>query len=149
MYNNLEKICGFYVSKEHLVAMLVPYIYNSLKNECRIETFFEEDLEEILSKIKFGEEFEYQKLNDVDWKALRKSELSQKFESDNNILIVAGSKDFITRLNSIILNFHTNFTLVNCYDLNELNSNLLEVKEEYSKILSTKGIEEIEKLYTV
>lgn len=149
MYDVNEKICNFYVSREHLVTALIPYIYNNLKNENKIETFFEDDLEEILNKINLNLNYDRNILNTVDWKNLKREELSKKFESENNIVIVAGKSDFIKRLNSIIVNFHTNFTLVNCYDLNEIAGNYMEILNKYSKVLSTKGIEDVKKLFTV
>lgn len=149
MYDVNEKICNFYVSKEHLVTALIPYIYNNLEYENKIETFFEEDLENILNKINLNINFNKSILNSVDWKNLKIEELSKKFNSENNIIIVAGKSSFINRLNSIIVNFHTNFTLVNCYDLNEIKENYTEILNKYGKVLSTKGIEEINKLFIV
>ena len=110
---------------------------------------FEENLEEILNKINLNSNYDKNILNIVDWKNLKREELSKKFESENNIIIVAGKSDFINRLNSIIVNFHTNFTLVNCYDLNEIEENYMEILNKYGKVLSTKGIEDIKNLFTV
>lgn len=149
MCDTKEKICCFYVSKEHLVTMLIPYICNCLNNGNNIETFFEENLVEIINKINLNNLHKKKILESVDWKKLNREELSKKFESENNIIIVAGKNDFIERLNNIIINFHTNFTLVNCYELSEIEKMDVQKINKYDKILSTKGIARVEEIFTI
>lgn len=148
MYKS-DMICSFYISEPHLVAILIPYIYKNLNAENKIETFFEEDLEDIFNKINLGDNFDKEKFKTIDWKKLKQEELSNKFESNTNIIIVAGKSDFINHINRLILNFHTNFTLVNCYNIKALDKNMGNVIEEYDKVLYTSGIEEIKEIYMV
>lgn len=148
MYKS-DMICSFYISEPHLVAILIPYIYKNLKEENKIETFFEEDLEDVFNKINLGTNFDKSKFKNIDWKKLKQEELSKKFESDTNIVIVAGKTDFINHINRLILNFHTNFTLVNCYNIKDLDKNIGNVIEEYGKVLYTSGIEEISEIFSV
>ena len=148
MYKS-DMICSFYISEPHLVAILIPYIYKNLKEENKIETFLEEDLEEVFNQINLGTNFDKNEFKDIDWKKLRQEELSKKFESDTNIVIVAGKTDFINHINRLVLNFHTNFTLVNCYNIKELDKNIGNVIEEYGKVLYTSGIEETSEIFSV
>lgn len=148
MYKS-DMICSFYISEPHLVAILIPYIYKNLNAENKIETFFEEDLEDIFNKINLGDNFDREKFKNIDWKKLKQDELSNKFESNTNIIIVAGKSDFINHINRLILNFHTNFTLVNCYNIKDIDKNIGNVIEEYDKVLYTSGIEEIKEIYMV
>lgn len=154
MYNLEDKICAFSVNEFHLAVMLMPYIYESVNENKNIVTFFEKDLEDIYEKV-INTNTSYwkdrNKLDSIDWKKLEASRLSEKFENNLNadIVIVAGKKDFIKRINSLVLNFHTNFTLVNCYEVDDFNDGFETIIKEYSKILCTKGIKEIEELYLV
>ena len=149
MYKGSDKICSFYISEAHLVAILIPYIYKNIEEGNKIETFFEDDLEEIFKKINLSNAFDKREFNVIDWKKLKQEELSKKFESDTDIIIVGGKMDFINHINRLVLNFHTNFTLVNCYNVNDLENNIKCVMEEYEKILYTSGVEEIGEVFTV
>lgn len=148
MYKN-ERVCAFYISEEHLTAIIIPYIYARLKEGKRIETFFEKDIEEIFNKINIEKVYKREVFKGVDFKELRQEELSKKFKNEKDIIIVAGKSDFINHINRLVLNFHTNFTLVNCYNLKELDKNISGIIEEYGKVLYTSGVEEIGELFTV
>lgn len=148
MYKS-EMICGFYISESHLTTMLIPYIYKKIKEGSRIETFFEEDLEDIFSNINLENTYDREIFKAIDWKKLKSEELSSKFEGEKNIIIVAGKSNFISHINRLVLNFHTNFTLVNCYNVKELNRNISSIIEEYGKVLYTSGIEEVGETFMV
>ena len=149
MYKKSEKVCSFYISEAHLVTILIPYIYKNIEKGNKIETFFEENLEEIFNKINLGNGFNKDSFQNIDWTKLKQEELSKKFESDTDIIIVAGKMDFINHINRLVLNFHTNFTLVNCYNVKDLNSNMSDIIEQYGEVLYTSGVEEINELFTV
>lgn len=149
MYTKSEKICSFYISEAHLVAILIPYIYSKIKDGNKIETFFEEDLENVFNKINLSNEFDKDDFKEIDWKKLKQEELSKKFESDTNLIIVGGKTDFINHINRLVLNFHTNFTLVNCYNVKDLDENMSDLINEYGKVLYTSGVEEIGELFIV
>ena len=87
----------------------------------------------------------------IEWKKLQVDKISEKFKfaEENDIVIVAGKEEFVEKINRLVLNFHTNFTLVNCFEINELNKNLEEQVKKYSKILNTKGLKEIKEVYLV
>ncbi len=149
-----DKICSFNVNEFHLVTMLMPYIYDLVNEEKKIITFFEKDLRNIYNKVSNINSLYWKnkdKLDEIDWNKTEISNLSKKFENNKNynVLIVAGNKEFIERINRLVLNFHTNFTLVNCYEIDDFNENLESIVKEYGKMLSTKGIREIKELYLV
>lgn len=148
MYKS-EMICGFYISEPHLIAILIPYIYKQLKDGKKIETFFEEDLEDIFNSINLKNSFNRDVFKHVDWKKLKQEELSKKFEEDKDIILVAGKSNFINHINRLVLNFHTNFTLINCFNVKELNQNISGIIEEYGKVLYTSGIEEVGEIFMV
>ena len=146
MYRS-EMICGFYISEPHLTSMLLPYIYKKLKEGKKIETFFEENLEDIFENINMKNTFNREVFKDIDWKKLKQEELSKKFEENKDIIVVAGKSGFINNINRLVLNFHTNFTLVNCFNMKDLNNNISEIIEGYSKVLYTSGIEDVDHSY--
>jgi len=123
MYDLVEnKICSFNVNEYHLVTILMPYIYESIKETKKIVTFFEKDLRAIYEKILNTNMMFWKKrkkFDEIDWNRLEINEISKKFEDlkENDIIIVAGKDEFIERINKLILNFHTNFTLVNCFEI--------------------------------
>jgi membrane-bound lytic murein transglycosylase MltF len=148
MCNLEDKICCFNVNEYHLVTILMPYIYEEINEGKNIITIFEKDLVEIYHKvlitnIRYWNERE--KFKEIDWKKSEIDKLSEKFKNVENgtIVIVAGKNNYIERINRLILNFHTNFTLVNCFELEYFNEDLKAKVNEYYKLLNTKGIQEI------
>ena len=147
-----DKICGFNVNEFHLVTMIMPYIYDKINEGKTISTFFEKDVEEIYNKVlNISEKFWKNKdeLNKIDWKKTEINSISEKFNNEVDIVIVAGKKDFIDKINCLVVNFHTKFTLVNCYEIDDFNKNLENIVKKYDKILCTKGVREIKELYMV
>lgn len=150
MYNFEDKICSFNVNEYHLVTMLMPYIYEEVNDNKNVITFFEKDLTNVYEKILNTNSLFWKNrevLDRIDWKKLEVKELSNKLDKCKNddIIVVAGKEDFINRINRLILNFHTNFTLVNCFEIRSFEDDFEKIMNNHSKILSTKGIKEIEK----
>ncbi len=147
-----NKICGFNVNEFHLVTMIMPYIYEKINEEKTISTFFEKDVQEIYNKVlNINEKFwkNKEKLDEIDWKKTEINNISEKFNSEVDIVIVAGRKDFIDKINRLVINFHTKFTLVNCFEIDDFNKNLENIVKKYDKVLCTKGVREIKELYMV
>lgn len=149
MYCKENMICSFCVNDYHLAVMLMPYIYEAVEEEKNVVTFFDRDLVEITNKViatnkKFWEN--EKKLNKIDWKKTRFDKIAEKFENaqDNDIIIVAGKDEFIERMNRLLINFHINFTIVNCFYVSDIAKNDSFKLSDYSKILNTKGLENIE-----
>lgn len=152
MYNLEDKICGFNVNEFHLVTMTMPYIYEAINEGKKITTFFEKDLKDIYEKVlniskKYWENRE--KFDKIEWGKTDNENLSKRFENEADIIIVAGKKEYIDRINRLVINFHTKFTLVNCFEIDDFNKELENIVKEYDKILCTKGVREIKELYLV
>ena len=147
-----DKICGFNVNEFHLVTMIMPYIYETINEGKNIATFWEKDLNSIYEKIVNINSLYWknrEKFDKIDWNKTEIDKLSEKFEEESDVVIIAGSRDFINRINSLVLNFHTKFTLVNCFEIDDFNSNLENITKTYNKIICTKGIREMKELYLV
>ena len=150
MYNQEDMICSFCVNDYHLAVMITSYIYEEINQGRKIITFFDRDLEEYFKKVidtnkKFWDDEKI--FEGVDFKKTRFDKLSEKFENaqDNDIVVVSGNDDFIDRVNRLLLNFHINFTLINCFNVSDIIKNENFKISDYSKILNTKGLEKIEK----
>lgn len=154
MYNLENKICSFNVNEYHLVTILIPYIYETINEGKKVITFFEKDLNEVCEKVLNTNSLFWKNKNifkELEWGKVETNKLSEKFvdANESDIVIIAGKEEFIEKINALILNFHTNFTLVNCFEINEFNENLEMKMKNYSKILNTKGIKEIKEAYLV
>ena len=150
MYNQEDMICSFCVNDYHLVVMIVPYIYEAINEGKKVITFFDRSLDEISKKVILTNKKFWQNekiFEKVEWKKTRFDKLAEKFENVQNgdVVIVAGKDDFIDRINRLLINFHTNFTLVNCFNVSDIAKNENFKISDYSKILNTKGLEKIEK----
>jgi hypothetical protein len=148
MYNQENKICSFNVNEYHLVTILMPYIYEAINQEKKVITFFEKDLKEIYEKVLNTNSLFWRnktKFDEIDWGKLQINKLSLKFKNaeSGSIAIVAGSNKFVEKINKLISNFHTNFTIVNCFEIKEFEKSLDFNLSEYSKLLNTMGIQEL------
>ena len=147
-----DKICGFNVNEFHLVTMIMPYIYEEMNEGKKIATFWEKDLNNIYEKLVNINELYWknkEKFDKIDWGKIEVEKLSEKFVEESDIVIIAGSRKFIDRINSLVLNFHTNFTLVNCFEIDDFNNDLENITKNYNKILCTSGVRETKELYLV
>ena len=150
MYREEDKICSFCVNDYHLAVMILPYIYEVINEGRKVITFLDRDLKEISNKVIMTNKkfWESEELKKIDFEKTKFDKLSQKFENaqENDVIIVAGKDDFIERMNRLIINFHTNFTIVNCFHVSDIAKNENFKISDYAKILNTKGLEKIEKL---
>lgn len=151
MYNKENMICSFCVNEYHLAVIIIPYIYNAMNEKKKIITFFDRGIRDISMKVINTNELFWKNKNvfsDIDWDKVKFEKLAQKFENvqDNDIVIVAGKDDFIERINRLLINFHTNFTLVNCYNVKDIAKNDNFKISNYGKLLNTKGLVEIENI---
>lgn len=166
-FNNVKKICGFYVSGLHLVTMILPYINKQIQDKIKIETFFEYNLKEnvdtVLNNLIINEE-DRQKILDINWKSSKIQKylnLERKLkniinnEKEINILI-SGSQKYIKEINKMINKFleknsnkinHKYITIINCYEVSEFNDNIREILDMNEYILNTSGVHKIEEIF--
>ena len=157
--NNLTKLCNFYVSDWHLVAMLLPYINNKINEQAKIATILEREIEEnVITLVERLNLQNKEKILNLNWKI--KKETKSIFNNLENkqelIIIINGDEKFIERQNIKILRFlknnkiHNNIKIINCYEIIEFNGSIKDILEKHDKMLNTSGekdIEEFSKLY--
>lgn len=133
----IEKICSFYVSDFHLEMILVPYINKKIEEKKNIEIITERDLKEtievVVSKMNLEEKRKEEILN-LGWN--KNNELKQK----KSCLIVIGTESYINQKNKEIENMNIcNASVVNCYNFEEVQSNIENIINKYDKSLNTLG----------
>ncbi|MGN1298605.1 MAG: hypothetical protein ACI4UE_01295 [Candidatus Scatovivens sp.] len=150
MYNKLNKACAFYASYEHLVTMLISYIYGTKNNEKEIVTIFEKDLKDISDKILKNMKINTKEYKKINWNKTNINDLNIKLNKklEDKIIIVCGDNKFIRNVNMILENFDENFELINCFSIFKNEKKIQEIIKDYSKVLTTQGIEEIKKIIT-
>ena len=148
MYKQKEKICVLHASDEHLVTMLIPYIYEQIKEENKVITIFEKDFKKVAEKVLkcIKEENEVK----VDWNKTNINDLNLKLnqELNNSIIIISGENRFIENVNSLLKNINENFIIINCFNIFKNEKRISKIVEEYENILTTQGIEKIKKSIT-
>lgn len=148
MYNKNEKICLLYASEEHLVTILSSYIYGELNKEEEIITIFEKDLGKIAEKIL--KIIDISKNRNINWNRTNINALNGKLNKDlkGKTIIVFGDNKFVNNVNMILDNINEEFEIINCFSILKSEKSIQEIIEEYKKILTTEGIEEIKKVIT-
>lgn len=156
---NIKKLCNFYVSDLHLSVMLLPYLNKQINEDVEITTIFEkikkEDIEIILDKINIKNK---EKILNLNW-FNSDNDNYEKIENiiDKNIknnkkitIIIGGNKNYILENNKKIYNYFSKnniekkeVKIINCYNVEEVGTNMKSIVEEYDGILNTSGEVEI------
>lgn len=136
-----QKICSFYVSDYHLEMMLVPYINKKIENNENVTIETEKDLKEtmqtLLSRVNIKEENK-QKILNLGWEQNQNNNIM----SDTNTIII-GSKKYIEDINNKILNSNVNnVNVVDCYDFEEVKSEIDNIVDDHNGSLNTLGFKE-------
>lgn len=155
--NQLEKICGFYVSNWHLATMLLPYINSKIDNGANVITILEnnivENIKTLVEKLNLKNEDEilnirWQNVSSkkyTDIEAILNNEISSNFE---NIILINGSKDYIEK-NNLNIKKWTNknstkfIKIVNLFEVTDFNNNILGILDSHDRVLNTSGEKEI------
>ncbi len=146
----IKKICSFYVSDWHMITMLLPHVNKAINDETKITTILEEDYRDkikmLLSKLRLKNE---RQINRINWdKTLNiKEKINEIFKNTINgdiNIIVAGKTPYIEFVNSEIEKYLSKnntesekITIINCYNVNEIN--MREVLNKHDGILNTSG----------
>ena len=105
--NNLTKLCSFYVSDWHLVTMLLPYINKKINEQAQIATILENNVEEnvkkLVEKLNLKNKEKILKLN---WNnKLSTKEIFNNINNKEIVIIINGTRDYITRQNIKLLRY--------------------------------------------
>ena len=147
-----EKLCLFFASDYHFEMITLPYINKNLNKNKKIivvtENNLDKTIEKVLSRINLADE-ERNKLIRLDWKNNDINKLEEIKKADNEkrdtIVFVKGKEDYIDNINKNIGNFIKNgsITIIDCFDINEVQDDIFNITQKYDKILSTSGVEKL------
>jgi len=151
-----EKVCTFFVSDYHFEMVSLPYINKKLEENEDVIVLTENNLEEtiqvLLSKMNFKEERK-NKILSINWKNddfAKFKEIKRNVEKQNEFTIfIKGKENYIHNINENIKKWieeNSKIKVIDCYDMEEVGSNMDTVMASYKSILSTSGEKEIEKL---
>lgn len=153
--NNLTKLCSFYVSDWHLVTMLLPYINKKINEQAKIATILEKDIKEnvvtLVEKLNLKNK---EKILKLKWNKTKEIEKIEKLEKEQELIIfINGSKEFIEKANKKLAKYiakpliNNKIKIINCYEVMEFNSSIIEILNKHDKILNTSGEKEIEEVF--
>lgn len=170
MNNNAEtfrRVCSFYVSDWHLITMLLPYISKQVDQKVNVQTILENSIQQniqtLLSKLQIDNE---EKILQINWnsKNLLKYKSLENYmdkvteEQKQLLLIVTGTKEYISNINSNIDKYvqthqkllqskNSKIKVINCYEVMQFNDNMEEVLNKHDRVLNTSGEKEIEEVF--
>ena len=147
-----NKLCLFFASDYHFEMISLPYINESLKKNENViimtENNLDSSVDKVISSINLNEE-ERNRLTRVDWKndnldKFRKIKIANQ-EGKDTLIFVKGKENYINNMNENIENWINNneVTVVDCYDISEIQDEVSDIAKRYDKILSTSGVEKL------
>lgn len=157
--SSIKKMCSFYVSDWHLTTMLLPYVSKVVEKETKIETILEngidKNIKELISKLNMNPDTK-QKIMNINWNSSKIDEnIVKKYkqeQKEKKIILVNGTRETINHVNDILeqeLNSKEkgNVTIVNCYDVTEMEDNVQEILEQHDNIINTSGKHPIKEVF--
>lgn len=147
-----EKLCLFFASDYHFEMISLPYINENLKKNKDVVIMTENDLgnsvNKVISSINLNEE-EKNTLNKIDWKNDEFNKFKEVKNADKDgkelLIFVKGKENYINNMNKNIENWINlrNVEIVDCYDINEVQSNAGEIAKKYDNVLFSSGVEKM------
>lgn len=150
----MKKLCNFYVSDLHLSVMLLPYISKQVNEDVEITTIFEklkkENIERILDKLNVKNKNEILNINwfnsNQDTYEKIKNTIEKSIKDNKKItIIIGGTQNYVLNNNSNIVNKlqekydMSNVKIIDCYNVEELNTDMKQIVRKYDGILNTSG----------
>jgi len=139
---NIKVLSSFYVSEFHLEMIILPYIIKEIENENEVIIITENELEKsikyLITKLNI-DKYQKEDILNLDWNNKELNKIKKIDSNKNKTFFVIGSKKYINEKNrELKLN---NIKIVNCYDLEEVQDEILEIKKNSDMILNIKGEE--------
>lgn len=139
----IEKYCCFYVSNYHLEMILLPYIKKKI-DKTNIVIFTEENLQDtvkiLLNRINFKQNEKRQIFSLHYWNN-KKEEKIKELNNKEYTIIINGSLEYINKINAKINEMNIEkINIIDCYNINNKDLNISEIKQKYEKVLNTQNI---------
>lgn len=154
--NSKDKVCAFYASDYHFEMMTLPYISKKLDESKKVVILSENDLNDTINVLMERTNLKTdkkKKILNLNWNNndLEKFRtISENVKNQDEIIIfVKGKENYINNVNKNIekwIKNDVNSKVINCYDIQEIGSEMNRIMENYGTILSTSGEKAIELL---
>ena len=154
--NSKDKVCAFYASDYHFEMMTLPYISKKLDESKKVVILSENDLNDTINVLIERTNLKTDKKNKIlnlNWNNNDLEKFRMISENVKNqeetIIFVKGRENYINNVNKNIekwLENNVNSKVINCYDIQEIGSEMNRIMENYGTILSTSGEKAIELL---
>ena len=149
-----EKTCAFYASDYHFEMISLPYIEKNLEDNKDIIVLTENSLEDtmrtLISNINLKEE-KKKKIININWKNddLNKfKQIKEDIDKNKNMIIfIKGNKNYINNINENIQKWvgkMENVKIIDCYNIDEINNEMVDIIGKYQNVLSVRGETKIE-----
>ena len=134
---NKNKLCCFTVNTTHACIIANNYISKNLRNVKIIYINEKEEKKKIKGIIsRFYKDIE-DKMFYSEW--LNESILNE-YDKEDFVFVVHGKERFITNVNKFLDINEFNGSIINCYDICEMKSNIQEIIDEHDYYMNTSGI---------
>lgn len=154
--NSKDKVCAFYASDYHFEMITLPYISKKLDESKKVVILSENDLNDTINvliertnlKTDKKEKILNLNWNNNDLEKFRMISENVK-NKEQTIIFVKGKENYINNVNKNIekwIENDVNSKVINCYDIQEIGSEINRIMENYGTILSTSGEKAIELL---
>lgn len=162
VYENITKICSFYVSDWHLTTMLLPYINKEIEHRNKISTILENSLVEnikvLAERITLDNKSDILNINWNSMQNIKNEEIEKIIDNskENNTIIINGSNTYIKNANKAIEKYlqmkreaikDKKIKIINCYKVTSLATDLDSILKLHDKVLNTTGEKKIEEVF--
>ena len=154
--NSKDKVCAFYASDYHFEMMTLPYISKKLDESKKVVILSENNLNDTINVLMERTNLKTDKKNKIlnlNWNNNDLEKFRMISENVKNqeetIIFVKGRENYINNVNKNIekwIENNVNSKVINCYDIQEIGSEINRIMENYGTILSTSGEKAIELL---
>lgn len=154
--NSKDKVCAFYASDYHFEMMTLPYISKKIDESKKVVILSENDLNDTINVLMERTNLKTdkkKKILNLNWNNNDLEKFRMISENVKNqeetIIFVKGRENYINNVNKNIekwIENNVNSKVINCYDIQEIGSEMNRIMENYGTILSTSGEKAIELL---
>lgn len=138
---NNEKVCSFFVSENHLLTTLLPYINEKMSEEKEIILILQNDMigyvKKYLKKVK-SLNMDNESILQLCWRKTKIDNIQINKTHNLKEIVIVGNKEYIEKVNGIISFDLNTDEIVNCYKLENMEP-IEKILSSHNAILSTKG----------
>lgn len=148
MLKNKNKTCTFYASDYHFEMIILPYVNKKIDENNNIVIFTENNLKEsidiLISKMNLNKD-KKEKILNLDWESndSKKFNFLEKCKKDpkGTVVFVKGTQNYIKDINEKINEDtkQSNVKVVDCYFVDDLKANMIDITSQYQNYLNTSG----------